>query len=308
MDYNLLRKQKYKIVGEHSGVKLCHWMRQKLFYGRACYKEKFYGINTHRCIQMTPTVDICNQCCLFCWRIHSFGEEIEKWDSAEYILEKCIQAQREIISGFKGDERCNLQLWNEAREPNQIAISLAGEPTFYPYLDELIESAKKKGMRTFLVTNGTKPEVIEEMENLPTQLYVSITAPNEEIYKKLCLPREKDGWKKILATLSLLESLNSKTRVVIRNTLVDGWNIGYEEQYAKLIERAQPLFIEPKGYMFVGHSRLHLSLKNMPSHKKVLEFGKKLAELTGYNFIDEKEDSRVVLLCKKSYSPQIPLQ
>ena len=40
----ILERQHYKIVGNHSGVKICHWLKQKLTNGRACYKEHFYGI------------------------------------------------------------------------------------------------------------------------------------------------------------------------------------------------------------------------------------------------------------------------
>ncbi|MGB2581833.1 MAG: hypothetical protein WBD03_05115, partial [Thermoplasmata archaeon] len=65
-----LEKQQYRIVGGTGAVKLCHWMRQKLIHGRACYKEEFYGISSHRCLQMTPAVNICNFRCLFCWRFH----------------------------------------------------------------------------------------------------------------------------------------------------------------------------------------------------------------------------------------------
>ena len=71
-------------------------------------------------------------------------------------------------------------------------------------------------------------------------------------------------------------------------------------EYSKLIKKADPMFIEPKGYVFVGYSRKRMNLSNMPSHKKVKEFGLKLAEDLGYNFSMEKADSRVVLLTKNA--------
>ena len=64
----LLEKQHYSIVGNHSGVKLCHWMRQSLLLKREYYKQSFYGIKTHRCLQMTPAINQCTHLCLFCWR------------------------------------------------------------------------------------------------------------------------------------------------------------------------------------------------------------------------------------------------
>lgn len=298
----ILEKQHYNIVGDHSGVKVCHWLRQKLLYGRVCYKEAFYGIESHRCLQMTPTINQCTQKCLFCWRFQGFAEaELAAVDDPELIMEQSLNAQHLLTSGFKGDERCDLKLWQEAQEPNQVAISLSGEPTLYPKLGEFIELCHNRKMTTFLVTNGTNPKALENLEPLPTQLYVSVTAPNYDVYKKLCVPMEpigKKGWELLNQTLELLPSLN--TRSVIRHTLVDGWNLGYEQEYAKLDAKAEPLFIEPKGYVFVGYSRKRMTIANMPSHQKVKEFGEKLGEMLGYDLAKEKADSRVVLLTKSS--------
>lgn len=211
-------------------------------------------------------------------------------------MEHSVLAQRLLLTGFKGDERCNLKLWKEAQEPNQVAISLSGEPTIYPKLGEFIELCHKKNMTTFLVTNGTNPKALANLEPLPTQLYVTIAAPNSEIYKKLCNPIVLNGWELLSETLELLPSLD--TRTVIRHTLVKDWNLGYEEEYAALDKKAEPMFIEPKGYVFVGDSRNRMSLTNMPSHKEIKEFGQRLAVLTGYEILRDKADSRVVLLGK----------
>ena len=246
---------------------------------------------------MSPAAFHCTQKCLFCWRFQGFTEtSINKReaDDPEFIFKKCIEEQRRLVSGFKGDERCEEKKWKEAREPKHVACSLTGEPTLYPFLSDFFEICHRHGITTFLVTNGTMPEALEKMDVLPTQLYVSVSAPNEEIYKKLCCPLIKNGWEKLNKTLELLPSLN--TRTVIRHTLVDVWNLGQEKEYAKIDEKAEPWFIEPKGYVFVGYSRQRLTIKNMPSHEKIRDFGKKLAELMGYEMIGEREDSRVVLL------------
>ncbi|MBU4255702.1 MAG: 4-demethylwyosine synthase TYW1 [Candidatus Thermoplasmatota archaeon] len=291
----VLEKQHYKIVGSHSGVKTCHWLKEKLIHNRCCYKEKFYGIKSHRCLQMTPTLNNCTQNCLYCWRYQDFTEqEIKKYDEPEFILEESIDAQRLLISGFKGDERCDKKMFEEASNPNQVAISLSGEPTIYPKLAEFIEVCRKRNMTTFVVSNGTKPEMIENLK--PTQLYITVAAPNREIYKKLCAPVMKDGWEKINESLEILPSLD--TRTVVRHTLVDKWNIGYEDYYAKLDMKADPDFIECKAYMFVGYSRQRMNLENMPSHEKIKSFAEKLSEMTGYEIASEKKDSRVVVLAK----------
>jgi len=306
----ILEKQKYRIVGpnEHSGVKICHWMRQKLLFNRPCYKESFYGIKTHRCLQFTPTINQCTQKCLFCWRYQGFSETDFNTpaDEPEDILDSAISAQRNLITGFKGDPRCNQEYWHEALEPTQVAISLSGEPTLYPKLGEFIELCNRRSMTTFLVTNGTRPDILENLDPLPTQIYVSLTAPNEDIYKRLCVPmvksstapqgKTKPGWESVLATLELLPSLGKRTRTVIRHTLVDEWNLGWEKEYAKLDALAEPMFIEPKSYVFVGYSRERMNLKNMAKHEKIRAFSQILAKELSYEIAQERTDSRVVLL------------
>ena len=111
----ILEKQHYGLVGNHSGIKLCHWMRQSLLYNRECYKQTFYGIQSHRCLQMTPSINQCNHTCLFCWRHQGFTEkELITVDEPKYILDKSIETQKKLITGFKGDERCNQKKWEEA--------------------------------------------------------------------------------------------------------------------------------------------------------------------------------------------------
>lgn len=219
---------------------------------------------------------------------------INNEDEPETILDGCIEGQRKLVTGYKGDERCEKELWMESNNPNQVAISLAGEPTLYSRLGELIEECHKRGMTTFVVSNGLQPDVLKDLHPLPTQLYLTVAAPNEEIYKRLCVPMIKDGWKRLNESLELLPSLD--TRTVIRHTLVDGWNLGWEKEYAKLDNLASPLFIEPKGYVFVGYSRERMTIDNMPSQQKVQEFSERLGSELSYDILAEQKESRVVLL------------
>jgi len=293
----ILEKQHYAIVGHHSGVKLCHWMRESLLFNRECYKQTFYGIQTHRCLQMTPAINHCTHMCLFCWRYQNFTEQkLEQADDAALILEGAIKAQQRLITGFKGDHRCDQKKWKEANAPNMVACSLSGEPTLYPHLGDFFELCHKKGMTTFLVTNGTTPDILEHLDPLPTQLYVSVVAPTKDVYKKLCSPLLSKGWENINRTLELLPSLN--TRTVLRHTLVQDWNMQeqYLGDYARLISKASPDFIEAKGYVFVGYSRKRMHLENMPSHEAIQHFSHQLAHQCSYDHLIEKKDSRVVLL------------
>jgi len=291
---DLLIKQQYRLHKDHAAVKLCHWMKESMIRGRHCYKQDFYGIESHRCLQMTPAINECSHCCTFCWRVQERDFEVKEWAEPKEMLDALIEHQRLLISGFKGDSRCSPQMFKEASDPNQVAISLAGEPITYPYLSDFIKECHSRNMTTFLVTNGTYPERLEELDVLPTQTYVTVAAPNEEIYKRVCRPKISDGWQRLMRTLELLPSLN--TRTVIRHTLVKDLNFGWVKDYAKLDMIADPDLIEPKGYVFVGASRQRLSLESMPSFDEIRDFSLQLGSEVGMDIIREREDSRVLLL------------
>ena len=300
----MLRSQKYHLVGRHSAVKRCRWLHETLVNERPCYKEKFYGIKTHRCVQMTPAVHYCNMHCRFCWRAHS-GDEPDriwketpetKWDEPEQIAEACIVAHRKILSGYKGNPKTDRWKFREALKLGHVAISLTGEPTLYPHLGELIRIFHKRGFTTFLVSNGAIPEALTKLIVEPTQLYVSLCAYDEKSFLKTCRPQFAGAWAKLNETLSLLPSFKCPT--VLRLTLARHLNMLHPELYAKLIEKANPTYVEPKAYMHVGFSRLRLSFENMPSHEEIRNFAGELSKETGYNILDEASNSRVVLLSR----------
>ena len=296
-DYrNLLIKQQYRIYKDHAAVKLCHWMKESLTHGRKCYKQDFYGIESHRCLQMTTAINECSHRCQFCWRVQDRDFEVKDWAEPKDMLDHLIEMQRELITGYKGDPRVDRKMWEEANDPNQVAISLAGEPITYPYLSDFLKECHRRKMMTFLVTNGTYPEQMEALDELPRQLYVTVAAPNEEIYKRTCVPKIPDGWQRLMRTLELLPSLD--TRTVIRHTLVKGLNFGWIDEYAKLDRIADTDMIEPKGYVFVGSSRMRLTNEAMPSFDEIADFSKQLGERVGMELIKQKPDSRVVLLAK----------
>ena len=294
-DYrNLLIKQQYRLYNDHAAVKLCHWMKESMLHERHCYKQDFYGIQSHRCLQMTPAINECSHLCTFCWRVQNNDFEVTDWAEPKEMLDALINEQRKLIQGFKGDPRCDPKRFEEAMNPNQVAISLAGEPITYPYLSDFLKECHSRGMTTFLVTNGTYPERLEALDELPCKIYVTVAAPNEEIYRKVCRPKIKDGWQRIMRTLELMSSLDTGT--VIRHTLVKGHNLGWTDEYAKLDNIAEPDLIEPKGYVFVGGSRQRLSMDCMPSFKEIVDFANELGPKVGMELIRQREDSRVVLL------------
>jgi tRNA wybutosine-synthesizing protein 1 len=232
--------------------------------------------------------------CLHCWRAVEVPVALpDQWDSPVDIVKSCLIEQRRLVSGYGGSEFMDRIKWKEAFEPGHVAISLSGEPTLYPYLPELIEEFHNKGMTTFVVTNGTNPEMVGSLK--PTQLYISLNAPDKETYQKACAPLA-DTWENIRQSLEIMKG--SETRTAVRITLTKGVNMDAPEGYARLIGLAEPDYVELKAYMHLGFSRNRLSRESMPSHQEVLDFSKKVAQALGYCIADSSESSRVVLLSK----------
>jgi len=296
---SLLEKQGYRIIGAHSAVKVCHWTKEKLVRNRPCYKSKFYGIASHRCLQVTPCVVWCEHRCLFCWRPMEYmlgpKMDLEKYDEPSFIVDESIAYQRQLLSGFWGDARVDFGMMKEAHEPKHAAISLAGEPTAYPYIDELIRMYHRRGFTTFLVTNGQNPVALEKCE--PTQLYISLIAHSPELYKKINIPLYKDGWERLNQSLEVMAG--KKAKKALRITLVRGYNLKSPERFAELVLKAEPDYVEPKGYVHVGYSRRRLTREHMPTYEEVMEFSKRLGEEIGYAVANSSRASKVVLLAKE---------
>jgi tRNA wybutosine-synthesizing protein 1 len=286
-----LAKQGYHLVA-HGAVKPCLWLNRSLRGGDQCYKHHFYGISSHRCVQMTPTLQ-CNHLCLHCWRpIDDPAPAAVPWIEPKDLLDGILNEQKRILTGYGGAETTDRARLAESREPKHVAISLMGEPTFYPHIGELIEEISRRSMTSFLVTNATRPEILEGLK--PTQLYISLNASDEEMYRKVSNPASPGLWDKIQESLSIMNT--SSKRTVIRMTLAKGLNMSDPEGYARLIMAANPDFVEVKAYMHLGRSRLRLQRESMPDHSLVMSFAREIASATGYQLAGEVPLSRVALL------------
>ena len=220
------------------------------------------------------------------------------------MLNGLLKEQLEFAKGYKGNQKADENKVKEAFDPRLLTLSLAGEPTIYPHVCELIKLAKEKGMFVFLVTNGTLPHRLLELEKrvcLPTQLYISMDAPDEDSYKKTCRPIDDSMWQRYNDSLKIMNRLKGKTRTVLRMTLVRGYNTDNLEGYADQIKTAEPDYVEVKSFVYVGgarHKDRGLRLEDMLKMDEVREIARRLSELTGYKYTDEHELSRVVLLVR----------
>ncbi len=293
-----LEKMGYRFVGKHNhaAAKICHWTKKSLLDDGVCYKEKFYGIKSHRCLQMSPSIPFCHQKCLFCWRDLSATDTEWKgaYDEPGEIIDGCIQAQRTLLCGFFGNDKSNPEKLAQSQDPNNAAISLAGEPMLYPEIGELLREFHHRDFTTFLVSNGVTPTKLKNLPEEPTQLYLSLDAPEKKTYDDVCQPQIPDSWDKLNESLELLPSFDCRT--VIRTTCVRDKNMFNPQGYADLIKKADPDFVEIKAYMHIGYSRQRLERDNMPLSFEVRNFAREIGELCGMEVINESKESRVVLL------------
>ncbi len=304
-----LRHKHYGIYGKHSAVEICGW-NKKAFRGQGvCYKEKFYNVDCHRCAQITPTVVNCHLNCSFCWRPAEYMKEWKmdekQLDDAKEIIDGLFEERIKLLTGFKGNPKVLKKKYDEAIVPTHVAISLAGEPTIYPKLGEMVlYLKKKKEMRSiFIVTNGMEPDRLLEMnknKSLPTQLYLSIVACDEKMHHKINKTKIKDSWQRLNKTIDIYPSL--KCRKVVRFTLINGLNdsLEYLDKFIEMFERSNTDYLEIKSYMHLGSSRDNLTAENMPTHNDVVEFSKEIEKRSKlFKIHNEQKESRIILLKNK---------
>ena len=289
----------YRFVGRHSAIKVCQWTKESIRGKNVCYKNKFYGIESNQCVQMTPVMFFCSMNCRWCWRNFDYilPRQKEDWDDPKQILDGCIKEQVEILQGFYGNPNADIEKLQKSMMPQHVAISLSGEPTLYPYLPEFIDEIMNKNMTAFLVSNGTRPEMIEKLlEHQPTNLYISFYGTTPEMYKKGAIPMEKNFWENVNKSLKMLGKFDCNT--VVRLTLAKGLNFTDPKGYAEIIDGTGAKFIEVKGFMAVGGSRKSMKYEDMPLHSEIQEFAAEIERHSSYRIVDEKSDSRVVLLSR----------
>ena len=296
-----LEKQQYRIVGSHSAVKTCGWTKNMINGEGGCYKLKFYGIMSNQCLQMTTSISCANRC-TFCWRGYKAPVSTDwKWgvDDPEMILKGSLEAHHKLLVGFGGSAKANKKAFELSKAVKHVALSLTGEPIFYPRINELLELYNKEGISTFLVTNAQYPEQIRDLKPV-TQLYISVDAPTQQMLKDVDVPLFKDNWERLNKSLEYLRE--KKQRTCVRLTIVKGLNDVLPERYAELIHKGNSDFIEVKAYMHVGLSQQRLQRENMPLHEEVVAFSKQLLEhLPEYEIVSEHIPSRVVMFAQKKF-------
>ncbi len=304
-----LKHKKYGIFGEHSAVEICEWNKKALRGQGVCYKQKFYNVDCHRCAQITPSVIWCHQNCIFCWRPVEYMKNYKltgKIDKPKEIVENLFVERKKLLTGFGGNIKVSKEMYDEAKIPTHVAISLSGEPTIYPHLPEMVKYLKsKKEIKTiFIVTNGLEPKMLLKLQKekaLPTQLYLSIECCNEKQHDKINKSKITDSWKRFNETINLFSKL--KCRRVLRFTMIKGMNDSLKDldDFIKMFEKTEADFLEIKSYMHIGSSREKMKFENMPTPAEILKYSKEIEKKSKLFKIEEEDPkSRIVLLKNKN--------
>merc|ERR1711865_1046323 len=299
-----LTKQNYKLIGTHSAVKMCRWTKSMLRGRGGCYKHTFYGINSHQCMEATPSLACANKG-VFCWRHHKnpVGREW-RWatDPPDMIVAQALEKHTNMIKEFRGVPGVIPARFAEGMRPAHCALSLVGEPIAYPYINDLCNMLHQRQISSFLVTNAQYPDKIRDMDPV-TQLYVSIDAATKDTLQEIDRPLFKDFWERFLASLDELSRKGQRT--VYRLTLVKKMNMDEIRDYVGLIARGKPDFIEVKGVTYCGTSnsgdKSGLTINSVPYHEEVVEFTQMLCEQTAgdYEVASEHAHSCCVLIANK---------
>ena len=309
--YTALTKQGYTIVGSHSGVKICRWTKSALRGRGSCYKNSFYGIKSHLCMETTPSLS-CSNKCVFCWR-HGTNPVSTTWrwevDPPEMIFDGAKQGHYKKIKMMRGVPGVRAERFEEAMRIRHCALSLVGEPIFYPHINKFVSLLHSELISSFLVCNAQHPQQLQDLQRV-TQLYVSIDASNKDSLRKIDRPLHRDFWERFQSCLYILREKRFLQRTVFRLTLVKGFNIDDEiEGYADLVEKGLPCFVEIKGVTYCGTSSAAgagLTMQNVPFYEEVQEFAEALngaLERRGldYGIAAEHAHSCCILLASKRF-------
>ena len=306
-----LTKQGYRVLGSHSGVKLCRWTKSMLRGRGGCYKHAFYGIQSHRCMEATPSLACANKC-TFCWRHHSNPVGTSwRWqmDPPGEIVAAALAEHASMVKQLRGVPGVTAERLEQGMAPRHCALSLVGEPIMYPAINDLVGMLHDKGISTFLVTNGQFPDAIAALRPV-TQLYVSVDAATPESLVAIDRPLFSDAWRRLQDSLSLLQG--KKQRTVYRLTLVQGQNMrpGDAAAYAQLITLGSPDLVEIKGVTYCGTGGAvaddsKITMTSVPFHADVVAFALEVAAAAhaagagDYGLACEHSHSCCTLLARK---------
>lgn len=164
-------------------------------------------------VDLSPSTKQCNYDCLYC----------ELAPSATIKAQKEVVEVSKIISDLKSalDEKIDV-----------ITLTANGEPTLYPYLDELIDEIDKikNETQTLILTNSATlvdEKVFATLLKLD-QVKLSLDAISEDVFKKIDRPNDDIKIENIIKKIQEFSKVY-KGKLFIEILFVDGLNNTKEE-------------------------------------------------------------------------------
>ncbi len=162
-------------------------------------------------VDLSPTIKQCNFDCLYC--------ELEK--------AKTVSKQTEVISVDEIISQLQVAL-KKHKNLDVITLTANGEPTLYPYLDELIDEIDKiKGnVKTLILSNGAniyENSIQDSLAKLDI-VKLSLDCVSESCFKKLDRMDKSVEFNKIVEGMSEFRKLHTKqliTETLFVKTLND---------------------------------------------------------------------------------------
>ena len=128
----------YRVVGTHSAVSVCHWTKESLRRGRVCYKERWYKIESHRCLELTPSVRKRSE------KLGEYGKlTVNLLSNEDVILFKGITERVDDVNDIAAIVRSSNIAWDTVL---QECTDQSGKRAWFGLLLNKIEELKLQGI------------------------------------------------------------------------------------------------------------------------------------------------------------------
>jgi wyosine [tRNA(Phe)-imidazoG37] synthetase (radical SAM superfamily) len=169
-------------------------------------------------IDLSPDKKRCNFDCIYCEL--EPAKPVEKYDNPPKVEEIVSEVEQAV----------------KTHDFDVLTVTSNGEPTLYPYLDELIDELLKLNKKLLILTNSstiTNKKIQETLKKLDIVKF-SLDAVTPDVFKKIDRPRKDIRIENIIEGIKEFRKIYDK-ELVIEILVVKGIN-DKEEEFEKLNE------------------------------------------------------------------------
>eukprot|EP00667_Euglena_gracilis_P003009 EG_transcript_3017 len=299
-----LAEQGYRLVGTHSAVRLSRWTKTNLRGRGGCFKRTFYGTRSYETVETSPSLS-CSSNCVYCWK-HPGCPTSSQWlwavDDAKTVVDNVLLQHIAMLNTMKDVQGVRPDRLLQAQTVRHCDLSLVGEPLLYPHLNSFLQHMHDRKISTWMYHTGMHPKQLEKLVTT-THLTLSVCGPTPQLMKHIMRCSFDDVWERFLASLDIMAKKAHRT--ALRFVIIKGWTDAYFEEYADIIRRCKPDFIECKGVIFCGKAEPLTLEDNIPTHQDIVEFCQRLCAVPAvakhYELACEHEHSSCALVAHKKF-------